>query len=133
MEDIKRNFLVEYAKQPRTLRDCAETAGSNVVGIFRLRESDPVFDEAVEKMKPVVTRARVSMVEDALFVRCASAKGNPTETIYYLGNMTRGRRDGGVEWRDTRAHEHSGPSGKPIPIESTTRQVITFAGQEIEM
>lgn len=127
LQDIKKKFLAAYALQPKTGAKAADEAGVNYVTIWRMRQEDEEFDRDVQRLKDVVWECRDDMVEDALFARCQSAKGSPLETVFYLQN----RR--GDKWIDRRRQEHTGARGGPIVQEHRARQVVTFAGQEIEV
>jgi len=125
MQTTKKEFLQAYARQPKTIRQAADDVGINFATAWRWRQTDPDFDAAVARLKDTIEPARVSLVEEALFVRCASAKASPVETIFYLLNK------GGDRWIDKRRFEHTGKGGDPIDVRA--KQVITFAGQEIEV
>ena len=101
-------FLEVYSTGICSLKGAAEKAGASAVTVWRWREEDKPFDEALSALQANIDDIRNQLVEDSLVARCLKDSCPPALVIFYLVNRSRGR------WRHVQRHEHTGPEGAPI-------------------
>ena len=101
-------FFEEYSTGLVSLKAAAEKAGAAAVTVWRWRQEDPAFNEALSALQANIDDIRLTMVEDSLVARCLKPDAPPALVIFYLVNRSGGR------WRHIQRHEHTGPEGGPI-------------------
>jgi len=110
-ETAKAKFLEALrGDKPLAMDRAARRAGVNRVTVWRLRQDDPDFDQAVREAQDHQDSLRVQVVEDCLFDRLAKGTASPAETIFFLCNRAPAR------WRHvaTIRAERSEPDGGSV-------------------
>ena len=83
---LKEAFLEHFGTGIVSLREAAELAGSSAPTVWRMRQDDPAFDDAIGVTQLEVDRLRVAMVEDSLFKRVYEGACSAAEMIFFLVN-----------------------------------------------
>lgn len=107
---LKSRFVEEFRTGRVSRQKAAEMIGVGATQVWRWRQADPAFEEAVKEAEQESDRHRVGMVEDSMFARIVAGKASPAETIFFLKNRAPDR------WRDR--VEHVGGNGGPIQYEN---------------
>lgn len=85
---LKEAFLEHFGTGVTSLREAAELAGSSAPTVWRMRQDDPAFDDAIRATQLEVDRLRVAMVEDSLFKRVYEGACSAAEMIFFLVNRS---------------------------------------------
>ena len=86
-ETVKAKFLEAYrGDRPLTMEVAARHAAVNRVTVWRLRQGDPDFNQAVCKAQDLQDSLRLQTVEDCLFNRLSDGTASPAEVIFFLCN-----------------------------------------------
>lgn len=85
---IKDTFVYLIADPLYTTDQAANMAGRDYSTIFRWRQADPEFDEAVKKAMAQAKRGRNPLAVDTLYRRIVEERATATEVVFYLTNMS---------------------------------------------
>lgn len=111
--EMKEAFLKAYEEMPVMRTACAklrkEGYSASEVTVWRMRQHDDEFDRRISELEAAAPEVRYRMVEDSLFLRCATDRGTAAERIFYLVNES--RRRGDRRWMDVKEHVFSGKIG----------------------
>ena len=115
MKTLKKGFVEAVSKGTNSLTDAAKAVSRELITIWRWRQADKTFDEAVREAQHTADSVRIGLVEDSLYERLVTGKASPAECIFFLCNRAPAR------WRHVQRLEHNGQSGGPLRVTIVTQ------------
>lgn len=108
--------VIQFLRDGYSIAAFAGSIGVARSTIYEWIDAHPEFSDAVK----IAQAGSVLAWEERLRVAATAGDGNATAIIFGLKNRA------GDEWRDVKAHEHSGPEGKPIQTEQVGNDADAF-------
>jgi hypothetical protein len=109
----KKKALELLADPLKTLVVICDDLGRSIWTVLGWRVADPKFDAEWTSVREAIDEARTDIVEDNMFIRAASARANPAESIFWLKNRRKKR------WKDKQEIEAYGKDGAPLmPVQA---------------
>ncbi len=102
MAASKVAFLKLFAEGSNAIRSAAAQVGVGVVTVWRWRQQDPEFNDAMTVAQTDADAVRVALAEDSLFKRIIDGTASAAETIFFLKNRAPNR------WRDMQRVQYTG-------------------------
>ncbi len=91
LAEKKVAFLEEYRTGICSLKTAAKKAGASKVTVWRWRQEDQLFDDALGAIQENIDEIRLTLVEDSLVTRCLRKDAPAALVIFYLVNRGKGR------------------------------------------
>ena len=110
---LKKRVLELVGQGTYSLKAVADDIGVHPSTVFRWRQDDDEFHQAMSKKTAASDNLRCQAVEDQLFYRLMKGEASPVEMIFFLCNRQPGR------WKHVQRVEHTGAAGAPIAHEVT--------------
>ena len=119
LHGYKRAVLLSLEDPLKNLAGACLAVGVAPSTVWRWRQADPAFDEAVVETTASRDALRVHLADDAVFGRILSGKAHAGTEIFWLKNKAP------QQFRDR--IEHTGAGGQPLGVQQT----IMFGDVEV--
>jgi Helix-turn-helix of insertion element transposase len=115
---------VELLRAGHFLTEVATSLEVDPATLWRWRQADPEFDDAVAALADANDAARTQQVEETMFARIVAGTASAAETIFWLKNRAPGR------WKDKISAELLDENGKPQRLTLAAVQQVLVRVEE---